>query len=94
MLKGICKVQNRFLGKYNELIQAATRSSADFPSKLCDFIVKEFELEAAAIFKINNSSGLELIGKSATAKKSLSSDVQITCPNCKTLPKIIKQANL
>jgi len=88
-----------FLGKYNELIQAATRSSADFPSKLCDFIVKEFELEAAAIFKINNSSGLELIGKSATAKKSLSSDVQITCPNCKNLTQnnqtsqFVKQTN-
>ena len=31
-----------FLGKYNELIQAATRSSADFPSKLCDFIAVSY----------------------------------------------------
>ena len=52
-----------FLGKYNELIQTAIQSSADFPNKLCDFIVKEFELDAAAIFKVNNGSHLELIGK-------------------------------
>jgi len=74
-----------FLGKYNELIQTAIQSSADFPNKLCDFIVKEFELEAAAIFKVNNGSNLELLGKSITVKKSLSKESQITCPNCKVI---------
>ena len=58
-----------FLGKYNELIQSAIQSSADFPNKLCDFIIKEFELEAAAIFKVNSAENLELIGKSKTTKK-------------------------
>ena len=74
-----------FLGKYNELIIAAINSSADFPGKLSDFIVQEFELEAAAIFKLNNNNNLELIGKSITSKKSLSSDIQISCPNCKNI---------
>jgi len=74
-----------FLGKYNELIQTAIRSSADFPSKLCDFLVKEFELEAAALFKVTNNKNLEVIGKSATSKKSLSSEIQITCPSCKNI---------
>ena len=72
-----------FFGKYNELIQTALQSSADFPSRLCDFIIKEFELEAAAFFKVNNSNSLELIGKSITAKKSLSNEILVTCPNCK-----------
>jgi CheY-like chemotaxis protein/nitrogen-specific signal transduction histidine kinase len=72
-----------FLGKYNELLQTAIQSSADFPNKLCDFIIKEFELEATAIFKVSNGSNLELIGKSNTVKKSLSRDVQATCPHCK-----------
>ena len=74
-----------FLGKYNELIQTAIQSSTNFPNKLCDFIIKEFELEAAAIFKVNNGGNLELIGKSFTAKKSLSPEIQITCPNCKSI---------
>ncbi|MDP2366545.1 MAG: HAMP domain-containing sensor histidine kinase, partial [Ignavibacteria bacterium] len=74
-----------FLGKYNELIITAINSAADFPGKLCDFIVKEFELEAASIFKLNINNNLELIGKSITAKKSLSSDIQISCPNCKNI---------
>ncbi len=74
-----------FLGKYNELIQSAVRSSADFPGKLCDFIIKEFELEAAALFKVTNVSNLELIGKSITTKKSLSGELQVTCTNCKNI---------
>ncbi|MBK7629410.1 MAG: response regulator [Ignavibacteriales bacterium] len=74
-----------FLGKYNELIQTAIRSSVDFPTKLCDFIVKEFELEAAVLFKVTNNYNLEVIGKSATAKKSITSEVQISCPNCKNI---------
>ena len=74
-----------FLGKYNELVQIAIQSSADFPNKLCDFIVKEFELEAVVIFKVNNNINLELIGKSVTAKKSLSREILIACPHCKSI---------
>jgi len=74
-----------FLGKYNELILSAIQSSSDFPNKICDFIIKEFELEAAAIFKINNGGDLELIGKSTTSKKSLSREIHISCPNCKNI---------
>ncbi len=74
-----------FLGKFNDLIQTAIRSSVNFPSQLCDFIVKEFELEAAVLFKVNNNNSLELIGKSSTAKKSISNEIQITCPNCKNI---------
>jgi CheY-like chemotaxis protein/signal transduction histidine kinase len=74
-----------FLGKYNELVQLASRSVADFPNKLCDFIENEFELAAAAIFKITNNNNLELIGKSFGSKKSLTAQSQITCPNCKNI---------
>jgi CheY-like chemotaxis protein/signal transduction histidine kinase len=71
-----------FLGKYNELIQSALRSSADFPGKLCDFLIKEFELEAAALFKVKSNNSLEIIGKSLTSKKTLTNEVQLSCPNC------------
>ena len=74
-----------FIGKYNELIQTSIQSSADFPNKLCDFIATEFELDAVAVFKVNNGINLELIGKSAAVKKSLMRETQLTCPNCKNL---------
>lgn len=74
-----------FLGKYNELVQTAIQSSADFPNKVCDFVVKEFDLEAAGIFKVNNGSNLELIGKSINVKKSLARESLITCHNCKNI---------
>ncbi|GIK23221.1 MAG: response regulator [Ignavibacterium sp.] len=74
-----------FLSKYNELIQAVIRSAADFPGKLCDFLVKEFELEATALFKLKSNNSLEVIGKSLTAKKTLTNEVQINCPNCTSL---------
>jgi CheY-like chemotaxis protein/two-component sensor histidine kinase len=77
-----------FLGKYNELVQSATRSSADFPNVLCDFIANEFEFEAAVIFKINNNKNLNLIGKSYNSKKTLSTDTQLNCPICKSIVEV------
>ncbi|HCY76024.1 MAG TPA: hypothetical protein DHV28_08890 [Ignavibacteriales bacterium] len=74
-----------FLGKYNELMQSAIHSSSNFPSKFCDFIVKEFELEAAVLFKLADNGNLEMIGKSFSAKKSLSAEVHLTCPGCKNI---------
>ncbi len=74
-----------FFSKYNELIQTALRSAADFPGKLCDFLVREFEVEAAALFKITSNNSLELIGKSLTSKKTLTNEAQINCPNCANL---------
>lgn len=74
-----------FLDKYNELVQSTIISSADFPSKLCDFITNEFELEAAAVFKVNSNKNLDLIGKSQSCKKSLTAQTQFSCPNCKNI---------
>src|SRR5574338_168910 len=74
-----------FLGKYNDLMQSAIHSSSNFPSKFCDFIVKEFELEAAVLFKLADNGNLEMIGKSLSAKKSLSTEVHLSCPTCKNI---------
>ena len=74
-----------FLGKYNELVQSAIRSAADFPNILCDFITNEFELEAAVIFKVNSNKIFDLIGKSFSSKKTLSHQSQISCPVCKSI---------
>lgn len=74
-----------FLSKYNELVQLAIRSVSDFPNKLCDFLANEFELEAAAIFKLSSGQKLELFGKSFYAKKSLTPETALSCANCKNI---------
>lgn len=71
-----------FLSKYNEILNLAVSSSADFPSKLCEFLTTEFELDAAVIFKVNNSSAFETIGKSPQVKKSIIIGSTHTCSTC------------
>lgn len=74
-----------FLGKYNELVQLAIGSNSDFANRLCDFITAEFELEAAAIFKLSANQKLELFGKSFYTKKTLTSETALSCANCKNI---------
>lgn len=71
-----------FLSKYNEILNLAVTSSTDFPSKLCEFLTSEFELDAAVLFKVNNSSAFETIGKSPQVKKSIIIGSTHTCTNC------------
>ncbi len=74
-----------FLSKYNEILNLAASSSADFPSKLCEFLTTEFEFDAAVLFKVTNSSGFEVIGKSTGVKKSIIIGSTHSCPNCQLL---------
>ncbi|HSL87852.1 MAG TPA: response regulator [Ignavibacteriaceae bacterium] len=79
-----------FVNKYNRLIQSASSYTDEFPSILCDFITEEFELDAAALFKVTPSSTLEVIGKSTLVKKSIKKSAILECENCK----LIKSDNL
>lgn len=72
-----------FLGKYNEILQLALNSSSEFPNRLCEFLIKEFELDAAVLFKLNNQTNFEVIGVSAGVKKSIQIGSTHNCPNCK-----------
>lgn len=74
-----------FLSKYNEILNLAVSSSADFPSKLCEFLTTEFELDAAVLFKVNNPNSYETIGKSTGVKKSIIIGSTQTCQNCNAL---------
>lgn len=71
-----------FLSKYNEILNLAINSSADFPSQLCEFFTTEFELDAAVLFKINSSNNFETIGKSSGVKKSIIIGSTLSCQNC------------
>ncbi len=74
-----------YLLKFEDLVQSSIKSNSDLPSKLCELLVSEFELEAVAIFKINSDSNFELIGKSSSVKKNLELNSSNKCENCEIL---------
>ena len=70
-----------FISKYNELIKLALSTTKDFSDKLCDFVVDEYELEAAVLFRLEGNN-FEILGKSAEARKSYSPNSAVSCTNC------------
>ena len=69
------------LSKYNNLINSALSSSNEFPNDLCEFLVKEYELEAVVLTRLT-SSGFEIIGKSGNANKSYNTGMIVHCKSC------------
>ena len=74
-----------FLTKYNDLVKLAIESSPNLPDKLCELLVSEYELQAVALFKINENDSLTLIGKAGDTKKSLVKNSISACKECKLI---------
>jgi len=71
--------------KYNDILSLSITSSLDFPGKLCEFLISEFEFESALLFKIEADSNLTLLGKSSKAKKSYSLNSKYSCSACNSI---------
>lgn len=71
--------------KYNDILTLSISSTLDFPSKLCEFLIIEFEFESALLFKVDEDNALILLGKSAKAKKSYSLNSKYSCSILDTL---------
>jgi len=71
--------------KYNDILTLSISSTLDFPSKLCEFLIIEFEFESALLFKVDKDNDLILLGKSAKAKKSYSLNSKYSCSILDTL---------
>ena len=82
-----------FLTKYNSLVKFALEKSPNLPDKLCEYLVSEYELQAAVLFKIAENDGLILIGKAGEIKKSLNKNSSFECKDCKLLKNKISLAN-
>jgi CheY-like chemotaxis protein/nitrogen-specific signal transduction histidine kinase len=74
-----------FLSKYNALLQNSVQLNANFPDELCEYVAGEFELEAAAIFKVSGNNLLKVIGRSGSVRKSFITNENYTCTNCRIL---------
>lgn len=69
------------LSKFNKLITSALTSSNEFPNELCEFLVKEFELEATVLTRVTDG-GFEILGKSVNAIKSYVQASIVQCKDC------------
>ena len=73
------------LTRYNDLINLAVKNSQEFPDSLCQFLISEFDLQAAVLFKVNENDGLLFLGKSDGAKKAFIKDSSFRCSVCKSI---------
>lgn len=74
-----------FLSKYNNLVKSASNASHGLPDELCEFLVSEYELQAAVLFKVEDDKSLLVLGKSGEAKKSLQANSLHECSGCPAL---------
>ncbi len=82
-----------FIFKYNNVVQYALSAAKEFPDNLCDYLVDEYELDAVVLLKVRDKS-FELLGKSTTAKKSLTQATEYTCKNCQALQNGVAETTL
>ncbi len=70
------------LDKYNSLIKSAYSGRDNFPDEVCNFLVNDFEFQAAVLFKIVQSNSLLVLGKSSTARKNYLRGSEFSCSVC------------
>ena len=78
----VLKEKFEILNNYNRMIELALQGKDNFPDEICNFIVKEFELQAAVLFKVINSGSLQVLGKSSSAKKNYLRGSEVSCAVC------------
>lgn len=73
------------LQKYNEIIELARGGKDELADRLCNFVVKEFELQAAVLFKVSANETLQVIGRSSTARKNYLTGSEFKCSVCEAV---------
>ena len=68
--------------KLNELSDLARRGDSFFPDELCNFLTVEFDLSAVVLFNVKSDFSMEVVGKSANAKKNFKGGSNISCITC------------
>lgn len=70
------------IASFTELHKFLIRKDSHFPEILCDFIVDQFQLQAAALYKLLPDEKMLLIAKSRNSKKSLINGYSYQCSKC------------
>lgn len=70
------------IASFTELHKFLIKKDSHFPEILCDFIVDQFQLQAAALFRLLPDEKMLLIAKSKNCKKSLINGYSYQCSKC------------
>lgn len=73
---------NELLLKIYELAESARRRDKFFLNEVCNFLVKEFNLESAVLFRINENKTLKLAGKSNNISNEFLKKNNFNCSDC------------
>ena len=71
--------------KYNEIIELAYNGKDEFTNQLCNFLVNEFEFQAAVFFKYVSDTTFQVIGRSSNARKNYLVGSEFSSPKCKEM---------
>lgn len=75
----------KFISRSNALYQAAISASPDFPDLFCEAVSEEFSFHSVLLFRIVETSRLQLLGKSSSARKALTVGSYYDCGACRLL---------
>lgn len=76
-----------FLSKYADLLRVASEGKDTFGNELCNSMIKEFDLQAAVLFRVLESNSLSVIGRSDSANASYLMNAKFNCNVCENLKK-------
>ena len=73
------------LAKINGLTKSSRNGLDNFPDELCNYLVSEFELQAAVLFKVEHNESLIVLGKSSGARKNYLRGSSFECSKCRII---------
>lgn len=76
---------NEIVLRLFELAEFAKRRDKFFLDEVCNFLVKEFNLEAAVIFRLNDNKTLKLLGKPNNISKEFLKNNNFYCNDCNNI---------
>lgn len=70
------------LEKLNRLFSLARKGDDNFGEQICNYIAAEFDLQALVLFKVMEDNNLQVLGKSANARKNYLKGSFFKCSLC------------
>lgn len=70
------------LEKLNKLFSLARKGDDDFTEQICNYMASEYELQAIVLFKVIEDNNLQVLGKSANARKNYLKGSFFKCSLC------------
>ncbi len=73
------------LPKYTELVKTALSNPGDFPTRICEYLFIQLDLQAAVFFNLDDQNNFIVQAKAGSARESFSKDTVFQCSHCRGL---------